>query len=123
MSRLWIFIAALSGGAGAFADAGARHLLTDPDAIELALIAARYGLWHALALLAVAMLWSRSAGFWLGISGWCFTIGQLLFCGSLYLLALGKLPVSGLVTKPGLAVLLAGWAALALYALLPRRDE
>lgn len=123
MSRLWIFIAALSGGAGAFADAGARHLLADPDAIELVMIAARYGLWHALALLAVAMLWSRNPGLWLGLAGWCFTIGQLLFCGSLYLLAQGKVPVSGLVTKPGLAVLLAGWAALALYALLPRRDE
>lgn len=123
MSRLWIILAALSGGAGAFADAGARHLLTDPEKIELALIAARYGLWHALALLAVAMLWSRNAGFWLGVAGWCFTVGQALFCGSLYLLAAERAPASGMVTKPGLAVLLAGWAALLLYALMPRRDE
>lgn len=123
MSRLWIVISALSGGAGAFADAGARHLLADADAIELAMIAARYGLWHALALLAVAMLWSRNAGFWLGVAGWCFAVGQVLFCGSLYLLALGQMPASGLVTKPGLAILLAGWAALLLYALLPRRDD
>jgi len=122
MGRLWIAFAALSGGTAAFADAGARHLLADPERIELAMIAARYGLWHALALLGVAMLWSRSEGFWLGAAGWCFTAGQVLFCGSLYLLAAGLVPASGLVTKPGLAVLLAGWVALLLYALLPRRD-
>lgn len=122
MGRLWIAFAALSGGAGAFADAGARHLLVEPERVELAMIAARYGLWHALALLGVAMLWSRNPGFWLGAAGWCFAAGQLLFCGSLYLLALGLAPASGLVTKPGLAILLAGWAALLLYALLPRRE-
>lgn len=124
MDRLWIAFAALAGAAGAFGDAAVRHMVADPMRVELGVVAARYGLVHAVALLAVALLWRRRDGgptFWLAAAAWCFIGGQLLFSGSLYLLAAGLAPWSGLATKPGLAVLLAGWVALFLHAVLPRR--
>lgn len=125
MDRLWIAFAALAGAAGAFGDAAIRHLVADPARVELGVLGARYGLIHALALLAVGLLWRRDdyypPGFWLTASGWCFCAGQILFSGSLYALAIGIAPWSGLLTKPGLAVLLAGWLALFMHAILPRR--
>lgn len=125
MDRIWIAFAALAGAAATLGDAAIRHLVTDPERVELGVIAARYGLWHALALLLVALRWRQddlySPGFWLAASGWCFLAGQILFSGSLYALALGLLPWSGVLTKPGLAFLVAGWLALFVHALLPRK--
>lgn len=119
MTRLWIAFAALAGAAGAFGDVGVRHLVDDPARIELGLIAARYSLFHAPVLLGLSLLPGR--GLWLTVAGWAMAAGLLLFSGSLFLLAAGLAPWSGLATRPGLAVLLAGWAALFLHAVLPSR--
>lgn len=128
MERFWIAFAALAGAAGALGDAVIRHLVTDPERIELGVTAARYGLFHALALLGVALLWNRDdylpPGLWLKLSAWCFALGQLLFSGSLYAFAFGFAPGwLGMLTKPGLAILVLGWLALCLHALLYRRPQ
>lgn len=128
MDRVWIAFAALAGAVGALGDAVIRHMVTNPEQVEFGVVAARYGMIHALALLGVALLWNRddyyAPGFWLRASGWCFVAGQLLFSGSLYAFAFGVAPGwAGLVTKPGLAILVLGWLALFLHALFSRRSQ
>ena len=122
IESLWIGFAALAGAAGAAGDVMVRHwIIGDQFRVELGLIASRYGLFHALALLAVAILRQQlppgAPHRWLTLSGWCFVVGQAAFSGSLYLLAAGLAPGSGRVTVPGLVVLVAGWIALFLHAL------
>ncbi|HEX6368868.1 MAG TPA: DUF423 domain-containing protein [Longimicrobium sp.] len=78
--------------------------------------AARYQMYHALALLAVAMAAARwPAGGWTA-AGWLFTAGIAVFCGSLYLLAFTGTRWLGAVTPLGGVCFLAGWIALALAA-------
>ena len=72
----------------------------------------RYQLIHALALLAVAWACTRWPGKAARASGWLFTIGTLLFGGSLYALTLGGVRGLGLVTPIGGVALLAGWLCL-----------
>lgn len=75
--------------------------------------AARYQMYHALALLAVAWAAGRRSGAALQFSGWCFVIGTLLFSGSLYTLALSGVRWLGAITPLGGLAFLLGWLALA----------
>lgn len=103
----------LAVAAGAF---GAHALRARLGAEMLAVweTAARYQMYHALALLAVAMAGARwPAGGWTA-AGWLFTAGIAVFCGSLYLLALTGTRWLGAITPLGGVCFLAGWIALAL---------
>lgn len=124
MEQFWIGIAGLSGAAAVAADATARHALAgDPFRGDLAATAARYGLVHAAALLALAMLLRAmpegAARRWSIAAGWCFVAAQLLFCGGLYLHAAGSAALVPLVPVGG-TLFIAGWAALFLAAVWPR---
>jgi uncharacterized membrane protein YgdD (TMEM256/DUF423 family) len=126
MERVWIAAAALSGTAAVTADAAARHLLGgDPARLDLAVTAARYGLAHAAALLALALLLRAVPGgaarVWLLAAGWCFVAAVALFCGTLYLLAAGLAPALTPLVPIGGTLFIAGWAALFFAALSPRR--
>ena len=105
------FIAVLAGAFGAHA----LRARIPPDALAIFETAARYQMYHALALLASAWAvrrWPASApGRW---AGWAFVLGTVLFSGSLYALALTGVRALGLVTPIGGVVLLAGWICLAL---------
>lgn len=116
MSRtFWMLgcaFALLGVAAGAF---GAHALRARLDAPALAVweTAARYQLFHALALLAVALAASRwPAPGWVA-AGWLFVAGTVVFSGSLYLLVLTGTRWLGAVTPLGGLCLLAGWAVLA----------
>jgi uncharacterized membrane protein YgdD (TMEM256/DUF423 family) len=116
VDRLFLLLGSLSAfvavGAGAF---GAHALRARLPADLLAVFdtAARYQLSHALALLAVAWACSRWPARAFRWSGWCFVAGTLIFCGSLYALALtGQRGLGALAPIGGLAFL-AGWALLA----------
>jgi len=76
--------------------------------------AVTYQLTHALALLLVGVLvrQSGSGNAALGIAGWGFLIGVVLFSGSLYLLALGGPRVLGPITPVGGVAFIVGWVAL-----------
>ncbi|HEX6642045.1 MAG TPA: DUF423 domain-containing protein [Thermoanaerobaculia bacterium] len=122
MHRTFLALAALSGliavAAGAFgAHALEARLATDRLAIFET--AARYQMYHALALVGVA--WAAqalpSASGTLAASGWAFVFGTLVFCGSLYLFALGGPRWLGAITPIGGLGFLAGWALLGLGAL------
>lgn len=116
VDRLFVVLGALSAfvgvGAGAFAAHGLKARLA-PDLLAVFDTGARYQLFHALALMAVAWAcerWPRSRASW---AGWCFVAGTVLFSGSLYVLALTGVRAFGAVTPFGGVAFLAGWALLA----------
>ena len=80
--------------------------------------AARYQMYHALALLAVAWVYSRWPGKLSAAAGWLFIAGTLLFSGSLYVISLsGAKWLGAAVTPLGGVALLAGWLCLFFAAL------
>ena len=76
--------------------------------------AARYQMYHALALFIVAWAATQWPSTLIRLSGWLFVTGATLFSGSLYVLALTGTTWWGAVTPVGGVLLLGGWAALAL---------
>jgi len=101
-------LAFLAVAAGAFG-AHALEARLDPEALELFRTAARYHMYHALALVAVAGLAARWPDPLWGVAGGLFVTGVVVFSGSLYALAATGLRWLGAVTPVGGLALLAGW--------------
>jgi uncharacterized membrane protein YgdD (TMEM256/DUF423 family) len=120
MDRWFFALGSLSAlvavAAGAFGAHGLRARLT-PDLLAVFETAARYQMYHALALLASAWAITRWPGPWPARAGWLFVLGTVLFSGSLYTLALSGVRWLGAVTPLGGAAFLAGWACLLVGAL------
>ena len=87
----------------------------EPRALEVFETGVRYQMFHAVALLAVALLVARHGGQLLVASGWSFTAGIVIFSGSLYLLAMTGVGRWGAVTPVGGVAFLAGWLLLAVF--------
>ena len=77
---------------------------------------ARYQMYHALGLIAVAWAVTRWPGAAAAWAGWLFVAGTVLFSGSLYALALTGVRWLGAITPLGGVAFLAGWTCLALAA-------
>jgi uncharacterized membrane protein YgdD (TMEM256/DUF423 family) len=123
MDRLFFALAALSGATAVAAGAFAAHALKARLASDLLAVfetAARYQMYHALALLAAAWAVSRWPGWRTRAAGWCFIAGTLVFSGSLYALTLSGVRALGAITPFGGGLLIAGWLLLALAALRHR---
>jgi uncharacterized membrane protein YgdD (TMEM256/DUF423 family) len=121
MARIFLLIAAILSGlavaAGAFASHGLKDKLTE-GAILVFETATRYQMYHALALISVALLLSRTElpQPTLVASGWLFIAGIALFSGSLYVLSFTGIKVLGAITPLGGVAFLVGWGCLALSA-------
>jgi uncharacterized membrane protein YgdD (TMEM256/DUF423 family) len=108
----WLIVAAANGfvavAAGAF---GAHGMRASYDAQSMSVFetAALYQMFHALAIGIAALALRGAATNW---AAWLFLAGIVLFCGSLYLLALTGVRGLGMVTPIGGLAFLAGWAAL-----------
>jgi uncharacterized membrane protein YgdD (TMEM256/DUF423 family) len=109
---LGALLAFLAVGAGAFGAHALRERLS-PDLLDVFETAARYQMYHALALVAVAWAADRWPGGATTVAGWLFVAGIVLFSGSLYLLSLSGVRWLGAITPLGGAAFLAGWLALA----------
>lgn len=109
-------LAFLGVAAGAFGAHGLRGRVTE-DLLVIFETAARYHVYHALALLAVAWAADRWPGPATTAAGWLFLVGVVLFSGSLYLMTFTGQRWLGAITPLGGAAFLAGWAALAWAAL------
>jgi len=120
--RLFVLLGAVSGflavAAGAFGAHALRARL-EPDLLAVFETGARYQMYHALALLAVAWVSSRSPAPQVVWAGWLFVVGTVLFSGSLYVLALTGVRWLGAITPFGGVAFLAGWLALA-WAMIAR---
>jgi uncharacterized membrane protein YgdD (TMEM256/DUF423 family) len=103
--------AALPVAAGAFGAHTLRNTLSASQLVSYE-TAARYQMYHALALLLTAQLPQRSPAL-LRAAGILFIAGIVLFSGSLYVLALTDRRWLGAITPIGGVAFLAGWACLA----------
>lgn len=120
MARLFLMIAAVSGFfavvIGAFAAHGLKKVLA-PEMIEVVKIGVQYQMYHALALLLVALWFShKPTARGLKAAGLAFILGSLSFSGSLYALALGAPRWLGAITPLGGLCFLMGWALLLVAA-------
>lgn len=106
--------ALIAVAAGAFGAHALRSRL-EPASLAIFETGARYQMYHALALVAVAFAlsqWPASrTAVW---AGWLFVAGTILFSGSLYLLALSGVRWLGAVTPLGGVAFMLGWLCLAL---------
>ena len=122
MTRIWLAVAGLAGAASVTAGALAAHLADDAKTAELLRTGALYGMVHAATLIALIGLAQgreprRGAA---AIAGWSFTVGIVLFSGSLFALAAGSPRWLGAATPFGGVALIIGWAALGSLALRRR---
>ena len=110
--------AVLGAAAVALGAFGAHALRASLDAAALATwhTAVEYQFWHALALLATGLFAQRGDGRALRVAVTAFSIGCLLFCASLYALALGAPRWIGAITPLGGVAFIVGWLALAVHA-------
>lgn len=108
-------LAFLAVAAGAFGAHALAERLT-PDRLATWELAARYQMYHALALLALAWA-SRWPAFPTMLAAALFLVGIVIFCGTLYALALGGPRWLGAVTPLGGICLLAAWATMVWGAL------
>ena len=121
MDRTFLFVGAVAGFVGVALGAfGAHGLRTRLSAEMLAVFetGVRYQMYHALAILIVALAAARLDGWLIRAAGWLFTVGIVLFSGSLYALALSGVTILGAVTPIGGLAFLGGWGCLALAALV-----
>jgi uncharacterized membrane protein YgdD (TMEM256/DUF423 family) len=120
MDRVFLALGAISAfvsvAAGAFGAHALRSRLS-PELLAVFETGARYEMYHALGLVAVAWAAARWPGSAASAAGWLFLAGTLLFSGSLYALALSGVRALGAVTPFGGVAFLAGWALLAWTAL------
>jgi uncharacterized membrane protein YgdD (TMEM256/DUF423 family) len=76
--------------------------------------AARYEMYHALALLAVGLLAARRDSWAIHLAGAGMTLGTLIFSGCLYALVLTGQKALGAVVPIGGALMILGWVCLAI---------
>jgi uncharacterized membrane protein YgdD (TMEM256/DUF423 family) len=113
--NVWLLVAAINGflavAAGAFGAHGLQGRL-DAHALSLFETAARYQMYHALAIGFAAVAARGSAASAANTAGVFFLAGIVLFCGSLYVLALTGMRGVAIVTPFGGLSFLIGWAML-----------
>ena len=120
-----LMMSAALGATGVILGAFGAHALKKilpPESLASFEVGVRYQLIHAVALLALAALSAHVASPWIARAGGLWSVGILLFSGSIYLLAcrhalgLPGLKVLGPVTPIGGLLLILGWGALLLSA-------
>lgn len=115
MWRMWLIWACIHGilsvACGAFAAHGLKGRLEERMLANFE-TGARYEMYHALALVAVAWMASRAPGGLVNAAGWAFALGTCVFSFSLYALAYTGITKLGAITPIGGLALLAGWLLL-----------
>ena len=120
MDRTFLWVGALAGFVGVALGAFGAHGLRSRLSAEMLTVfetGVRYQMYHAFAILIVALAAARIDGWLIRSAGWLFTAGIVLFSGSLYALALSGVTVLGAVTPLGGLAFLVGWAALVIASL------
>jgi uncharacterized membrane protein YgdD (TMEM256/DUF423 family) len=118
--KSFVILGAILGGLSVAAGAFGAHALRaqlEPRMLEVFETAARYQMYHALALVAAAWLYQQTEAPAAQFAGWAFLAGILLFSGSLYAMALTGVRGLGAITPLGGVAFLVGWASLAIAAL------
>jgi uncharacterized membrane protein YgdD (TMEM256/DUF423 family) len=114
--RAFFQIGALAAFVAVAAGAFGAHALREAlpaDLLDIFETAARYQMYHALALLMVGWIAGRRPSAAATLAGWLFVVGIILFSGSLYALSLTGVRWLGAITPLGGLAFLGGWLALA----------
>jgi len=134
-SSPWLLIGALLAGLAVAAGAFGAHGLKDHFADDGSLspdeeqklanweTAARYQMYHGLALLALGLLAAHRQCRALHAAGFAFTAGVLIFSGCLYALVLTSHRWLGAIVPIGGALFLLGWVLLAWAACRRRTPD
>lgn len=113
LGAVFMFVAVGAGAIGAHA----WRASIAPELQPVFATAVQYHFFHALGLLGVGSLLLHKPGSrLLALSGWLLVAGILLFCGSLYGIALTGNHAPGALTPVGGLAFLAAWAMLAVAA-------
>ncbi|MEO0988550.1 MAG: DUF423 domain-containing protein [Cyanobacteria bacterium J06639_14] len=121
-AKFFLAIAAILGGlsvaGGAFATHSLKNMLTE-KALATFETGIRYQMYHALALLLIALLLltTEVSPVFLISAGWAYIAGIVLFSGSLYILSLAGVKWMGALAPLGGLGFLVGWSCLAIAAL------
>lgn len=120
MSKQWILIGTMSGFFGVVLGAFGGHFLKatlSEKAFSIYQVGIQYHMWHALALIGLGLFGLVQPSLDTQWAGLGFTLGIVLFSGSLYALALTDLHFLGMITPFGGVSFLAGWIAFAFLAM------
>lgn len=110
-------LAGLAVVLGAFGAHGLKKLV-GPDTVASYQTGVQYQMYHALALILLAILYDRFQSSFLNYAGWFFLFGIIFFSGSLYLMAALKamnrpiMPFIGPITPVGGLLFITGWVLL-----------
>ena len=119
MARWWLLIASIAGFLGVAGGAFGAHALKARISEQMLAnfhTGTRYLMVHAVALLVVGVLAGRENVGDLAAVGWCFTVGMVIFTGTLWIMALTGQRWLGAVTPIGGTALIIGWLAFAMAA-------
>ena len=117
MSRLFIILGSLNCllavALGAFGAHGLKNIL-NPQALQTWDTAVTYHFFHALGLLAIAIIQRDFPR--VRASGWLMLAGIVIFSGSLYVLSITGIKSLGMITPIGGLCFMAAWLWLAIKA-------
>ena len=117
--RKWLCLIGIMGAAAVAAGAFGAHALAErvaPERLEVWATAARYLMWHTLALFAVVLSQKDLKPWRWVLRAW--TAGSLIFAGSLFALVITDTSWLGAVTPAGGILLVTGWILVFRNALL-----
>ena len=133
MHKSYLVTGAIFGGLavalGAFGAHGLQQATNDEKIVHGFQTAVQYQMYHALALLIVAVIYEKIPGKWVKWSGILFIAGIILFSGSLYLLTSLKISGSttvkfvGPITPVGGIFFIAGWLFLIVGCLKQKKSQ
>jgi uncharacterized membrane protein YgdD (TMEM256/DUF423 family) len=121
----WMVLGAVLGGLAVVLGAFGAHAvpgwlrsqeLSEADVVRRLAnweTAARYHMYHALAIMLVGWLGWQGRAASASWAGWAFLVGTLIFSGMLYALVLSGVKVLGAIVPIGGVLLIVGWALLA----------
>ena len=107
-----IIFAGFAVAIGAFGAHSLRPLLEENARTETFELAVRYQFYHSFALVFCGVLMYHFPSRNLNRASLCFSIGIVIFSGSLYVLSLSGLRVLGAITPLGGLLFIAGWLIL-----------
>ncbi len=114
--NLWLIIGAFNGAFAVLAGAYGAHIIDAgwPDSPLLITFqkAVRYQMYHAFALVIVALLARNIQLKMVDISGWLFLLGIVLFSGSLYIIVFTGMQWIEFLTPIGGFAFTFGWLGL-----------
>jgi uncharacterized membrane protein YgdD (TMEM256/DUF423 family) len=124
MKRNFLILGSASGFLAVALGAFGAHILKtklDAEMLQVFETGVRYQMYHAFAILLIAVLAGENNIRILSSSGWLFVAGTVLFSGSLYILSLTGVRWFGAITPFGGLAFLGGWLYLMIYGIRSAR--